>query len=263
MAVPVVRSSTKSTPPVEIPLELERALFVRFWTWLGIVGSVVVVVVAGLAVVASQAVNSVVSDRLNASLAKISALESRVTDAAITAGVAQGRTSDAAAAAETKAKQAEQAVKDVQAKLQSAPDVNKLLQGTQDATRELASKPEFIASVVDAMARTDALGAGRILAVLRVKDGKLYSATTGTKFDPTTGTVFFPNSKKTAFVPLITNSREAALLTGTHWIARIDAPDRFVVKGSAQDTSGRTFPASDFTAVVVGYEPDPSLRFNE
>ena len=43
-----------TTTPVLIPPELERALFIKFWTWLGIVGTLIIAAVAAISVLVSQ-----------------------------------------------------------------------------------------------------------------------------------------------------------------------------------------------------------------
>lgn len=131
---------------------------------------------------------------------------------------------------------------------------------------------ECAQQAVDAAARADAavqvlqsrvakletlatsLGNGRILAMAQVKNGMLASASPGVSFDQPSGVVSFPNPRNVAFLPLISDSREAPYITQMHWIKAILPPDKFIVRSKAMDTGDRTYSPEDFTAVIVGFE---------
>lgn len=56
---------------------------------------------------------------------------------------------------------------------------------------------------------------------------------------------------KNSYVPIITHCVNRPYITSSHWIKQI-GPEYIVVMQSAQDTSGRVYPPTDFTAVIVG-----------
>ena len=127
----------RQTDPINA--ELERALFKRFWTWLAIVGSVVIIVVSGFSVIVSQAVSYVVRERVevkvNEALNRIGDLEKRtldtigdlqkrMIDAAVAATTQQTRTAEAASAAAANAKEAEQSANESKKLLATNKDIS-------------------------------------------------------------------------------------------------------------------------------------------
>jgi hypothetical protein len=143
----------KETPeaaltPDPIPAELERALFKRFWTWLAIVGTIVIVVVSGFSVIASQLVSSLVDDRVKTAIEKISNLETRsldsiarietrALDSAMTISTAQAKSQAAADSAQM-------ALGALQAKINSIPPINDLVKDTDSIVAGLLGKKEFV-----------------------------------------------------------------------------------------------------------------------
>jgi hypothetical protein len=64
------------------------------------------------------------------------------------------------------------------------------------------------------------------------------------------GILSFSNPNKVTFIPIISNCEDAPYITTTHWIKQI-GPDYIVVERKALDTGNRTYPPTDFTAVIV------------
>jgi hypothetical protein len=91
-----------------------------------------------------------------------------------------------------------------------------------------------------------------ILAAATVVGGQLDPANSshGVAFNQATGILSFPNPNNLKFVPLISDTHAVAYITSTCWIKEI-GPANIVVWQSALDTSGRTWPPTDFTAVIV------------
>ena len=258
------------TPPTSSPdplsAEVERALFKRFWTWLAIVGTVVIAVVSGFSVIASQAINSLVIDRVSLAMEKVNEVEKRALDSAFAIAADQARSTAAVAAsaaaadaAKARSEEGARAVSSLQDKIKSLPDVDSLVRSTQAIADSIVTKPEFIAEVTSGIgSKTDALeralGGGRILALAQVKDGKLLYNSGGVLFEATTGTISFSNPKGLTFFPMISDTQEGPYITTIHWIQKIEQPNRFVVRQKALDTGDRTWPPTNFTAIVVGYE---------
>jgi hypothetical protein len=240
------QTTPPTTPPRDrIDAELERALFKRFWTWLVAVGSIVVVVVSGFSVIVSQAINSVVLERIDVALKKIADVEKRALDSAF-------KTSEKSAEASGSAEVAKAAVTALNDRIKAIPDVNALINNMQAAAASLATNPQFLKDVTDQIQK--GFGTGRILGIVQVKDGKVYSGSNGVAFDQSTGLVTFPNPKGLPFAPVISDSQDNPYITDTHWIKKVLAPDKFIVGCKAMDTSNRTYPPHDFTAVVLGFE---------
>jgi hypothetical protein len=128
--------------PDPISAELERALFKRFWSWLAIVGSVVIVVVSGVSVIVAQAVNYIVSERVDTVLNKISDLEKRALDSAFKTADAQARSSNAAGIAEA-------AVGALNDRIKALSDVDTLVKSMQAAAASLATNPQFVKDVTN------------------------------------------------------------------------------------------------------------------
>jgi hypothetical protein len=103
------------------------------------------------------------------------------------------------------------------------------------------------------------VGNGRVLAMIQVRDGKVYASSKGVTFDKDSGLIAFQNPKALPFVPILTDVmlRQPFYITGTHFVKEILPPDKFKVQGSALDVSGRTFPPADFSAVVIAFEDVP------
>jgi hypothetical protein len=158
------------TPSAPDPLsaELERALFKRFWTWLAVVGSVVIVVVTGFSVLASQVVSSLIDTRVQKAIDSINQIESRsfasidritakAQDSAfstIEAQVKSAAAADAAQAASAKsnasADAAQAAAQRLQLQIGSLPNVDDLLKNTDSIVTGLAGKKDFVDRVSQA-----------------------------------------------------------------------------------------------------------------
>lgn len=99
------------------------------------------------------------------------------------------------------------------------------------------------------------IGNGRIIALIQVKHGTLQpTSSPKTSFDQSSGVVSFPNPRGLTFLPIISDANDAEYITSRDYIKSIIPPDKFVVRLNATDTSGRTFPPDNFTAVIVGFE---------
>jgi hypothetical protein len=105
-----------------------------------------------------------------------------------------------------------------------------------------------------------ALGGGRLLAIARVKDSKLVSASPGValELNPKTnsGTITFPNPKNLKVVPVISDANDAPYITNMHYVSNIQN-NNFSVRRKAMDTGDRTYLPTDFTAIVVGFDEQP------
>ncbi|MGL3111925.1 hypothetical protein [Bradyrhizobium sp. BR 1432] len=117
--------------PDPIPAELERALFKRFWAWLAIVGTIVIVVVSGFSVIASQLVASLVDDRVKVAIDKIANLEKRSLDSidrietrALESAIS---ISGAQAKSQVAADSTQAALISLQSKINSIPPINDLV----------------------------------------------------------------------------------------------------------------------------------------
>jgi hypothetical protein len=93
-----------------------------------------------------------------------------------------------------------------------------------------------------------------ILAVAQVKAAQLVAENSSphVSFNQATGILSFSNDRRLKFVPVISDSHEGPYITNTHWIKEI-GPANIVVMQHALDTGGadRTFPPTDFTAIIV------------
>ena len=144
----------------EIPDKLKISLFKQFWIWLGIVGAAVVLVASGFAVIASQAINSLVSERIETALTKISnveqtaltkidTIEKRTLDSAFETTAKSAAAAAAAAAAKVKSDEAEKALVSLNARIKEFPNIDDLLKKTQEAANALATNPQFIKDTTD------------------------------------------------------------------------------------------------------------------
>jgi hypothetical protein len=92
-----------------------------------------------------------------------------------------------------------------------------------------------------------------ILAAIRVNAGSIISKTPGVEYSSTSGVVTFPNPQNKTFVPVISNYKEAAYISDTHFIRNILNFTQFQVWRTALDTGTRDYPPTSFTAIVVGF----------
>jgi len=105
--------------------------------------------------------------------------------------------------------------------------------------------------------RTDAIqkdiGTTVVLAMARVRSGRLEegASTPGVTFDG--GWVGFQNERNLAFVPVVSDVWYQSYATETHYIRNIDAAsNRFLVWRTPLDTGPRNTAGTDFTAIVLG-----------
>jgi hypothetical protein len=149
-------ASVKEVDPIDA--ELERALFKRFWGWLAIVGTVVIVVVSGFSVIASQFVSSIIDNRVEVAIEKINGLEkrslesidrieTRALDSAINTANAQAKSVIAAESAQA-------AVATLQSKINSLPKVDDLLKNNDAIVAGLASNKDFADRLVSTQDRS-------------------------------------------------------------------------------------------------------------
>ncbi|AZO24184.1 hypothetical protein EJ070_28160 [Mesorhizobium sp. M1E.F.Ca.ET.045.02.1.1] len=89
-----------------------------------------------------------------------------------------------------------------------------------------------------------------VLAAATIKEGKLDTYTPNVKWENNILSFEIPEKYKGKFVPMVSHCHNVPYVTSTHWIKQI-GQEYIVVMQSAQDTSGRVFPPTDFTAVIV------------
>ncbi len=137
-----------------IPLALERALFVRFWIWLGIVGSLIFAGVTAISILVAQNLSAVSEsaalkaiDRLTG---KINDLEARAIDVTAQSRLSQKESYLAAATAKSSAKEAEEQARIAEAELQKVKGqlaaqgaILSAANNIQAITETLATKPGF------------------------------------------------------------------------------------------------------------------------
>lgn len=125
---------------VEIPAELERELFKRFWLWLGVVGSLLSLAVSVVVTFLVQSTINVAAnaaqDKLDQITSNYGVIDTRALQSAQTIGMAQARSEQAALAAETAAKTASDRLNDFNAQL--AASQNALL--ATNSIAEIAEK---------------------------------------------------------------------------------------------------------------------------
>jgi hypothetical protein len=100
---------------------------------------------------------------------------------------------------------------------------------------------------------SDGLGAGRILAMIEVKNGAVVYKSAGVTFDSGTGKITFENKSNLKPVPLYSYISPNGVYATESIFSRVIANDYIIAWQGAQDTSGRNHPPLDFTAVVVGF----------
>lgn len=98
-------------------------------------------------------------------------------------------------------------------------------------------------------------GGGRILGIAQVKGNSLIYGSPGVSYDTGKNEISFGNKDKLHFVPIITNTTAATYITGHYWVNAV-GNNSFQVRQHAADTAGaeRTSAATDFSALIVGYE---------
>ncbi|MBP0111062.1 hypothetical protein [Bradyrhizobium vignae] len=150
-----------------IPAELERALFKRFWAWLAIVGTIVIVVVSGFSVIASQLVASLVDDRVKVAIDKIANLEKRSLDSidrietrALESAIS---ISGAQAKSQVAADSTQAALISLQSKINSIPPINDLVKDTESIVTALVGKKEFADRVSMASLKASQQSLSRLL----------------------------------------------------------------------------------------------------
>lgn len=92
-----------------------------------------------------------------------------------------------------------------------------------------------------------------ILAAARIEGGQLdrSRSTRNVRWENNILSFEIDERDKNSFVPMISHCVNRPYITSTHWIKQI-GPEYIVVMQSAQDTSGRVYPPTDFTAVIIG-----------
>jgi hypothetical protein len=92
-----------------------------------------------------------------------------------------------------------------------------------------------------------------VLAAAQVTAGQLGPHTSNVKWENNILSFEIAEKYKGNFVPVVSHCHNVPYITSSHWIKQI-GPEYIVVMQSAQDTSGRTYPPTDFTAVIVGLD---------
>jgi hypothetical protein len=82
------------------------------------------------------------------------------------------------------------------------------------------------------------------------KSAIAYRSPEDVPFDPISGRITFPNFGNAKIIPFISSITEGSYTTETTYIREV-GKNYFVVRGNLLDTSGRNFPAHDFTAAVL------------
>ncbi|TJV70739.1 MAG: hypothetical protein E5X76_18255 [Mesorhizobium sp.] len=89
-----------------------------------------------------------------------------------------------------------------------------------------------------------------ILAAARIKEGQLIDGTANVRWQDNILSFEIEEKYKGHFVPVISLCHNVPYITQSYWIKQI-GPEWISVMQSAQDTSGRVFPPTDFTAIIV------------
>ncbi|CAN7580896.1 MULTISPECIES: hypothetical protein [Rhizobium] len=89
-----------------------------------------------------------------------------------------------------------------------------------------------------------------VLAAARVKDGQLAEHTANVTWENDKLSFEIDGKYKNNFVPVVSHCRHSAYVTSSYWIKEV-GPEYITVEQSAQDTSGRVFPPTNFTAIIV------------
>src|SRR5262249_23542293 len=90
-----------------------------------------------------------------------------------------------------------------------------------------------------------------VLAGAQVTGGQLGPHTSNVKWENNILSFEIAEKYKGNFVPVVSHCHNVPYITSSHWIKQI-GPEYIVVMQSTQDTSGRTYPPTDFTVVIVG-----------
>jgi hypothetical protein len=143
-----------------ISAELERALFRRFWLWLGVVGSIVLVVVSGFSIIASSVAATAVDTRYKDALKNIENLEARYRDKLDyleqryreNQDRMELRAQDSALKINTAQVQSEVAATSMQQTVTKAQDT---VARAQDTVVSLTKKIETVSQLADALKGTD------------------------------------------------------------------------------------------------------------
>jgi hypothetical protein len=211
-----------------ISAELERALFRRFWAWLGIVGTLIIAAVTAVSVLVSQVLlltakssSEEAAQRELAQLSnKISFIDSSSVEAAKKAAVNQASAEASAIAAANRSKQAEEAVATLSNAIETSKAVATSVGQVQTIADLIATKPEFVQIITNNLlklvnARLDALTRGGVLAAGVIQGGRIIYSTAGVSFDLNTGRVSFQNPYSVKFIPILTTiSPNATYATG-------------------------------------------------
>jgi hypothetical protein len=132
-------------------------------------------------------------------------------------------------------------------------------QAANSAAKSSAAVMALQARVEKLEMSVQSFGNGRILAILEIVNGDVkIKYPENVTYDQTTGHISFSNNTNLKFIPIIsdiTTSSDPGYLTRTHWIVNITPPNGFTVRATALDTGGHVFPATSFTAVVIGVAP--------
>jgi hypothetical protein len=123
---------------------LERELFIKFWTWLAVVGLVLVPVTTGIATLAVQFARTVVSQDIDALKTRVLEIQSMSDKALNSTAVNQGKAEGAAQAAVDQLTHLKQVVA-------IADQATISVQDTQAIIGSLATNPKFIGSVSDVL----------------------------------------------------------------------------------------------------------------
>jgi hypothetical protein len=164
-----------------ISAELERALFKRFWAWLGIVGTLIIAAVAAISVLVSQVLlqtaKSSSEDAANRELAalsnKIAAIDNSSVEAAQKAAVNQANSEASAIAAASTAKQAEESISKIVNLLETNKAVLNGVGQIQGIADLIAAKPEFARIVTDNLNLQSRLEFSIVNSPLQLQDVKL------------------------------------------------------------------------------------------
>ncbi|MER8885641.1 hypothetical protein NKL07_21310 [Mesorhizobium sp. C280B] len=89
-----------------------------------------------------------------------------------------------------------------------------------------------------------------ILASARIKEGQLAEHSANVKWENNVLSFEIAEKYKGHFVPIVSHCHNVPHVTSSYWIKQVGS-EYIVVMQSAQDTSGRVFPPTDFTAVIV------------
>ncbi len=89
-----------------------------------------------------------------------------------------------------------------------------------------------------------------VLAAARIREGQLAEHTANVSWENNKLSFEIAGKYKGNFVPVVSHCHNVAYVTSSYWIKEI-GPEYITVMQSAQDTSGRVYPPTDFTAIIV------------